>query len=700
MERRTITLLIALVALSTWACDTSRGLQSITEDRMRRHVEFLADDALLGRDTGESGIGEAEEYIAAFFGDAGLSPPPGCDDHFIDFELHRSAYDAAGTSLAITADGVEHRAELGSDFRPFDFSDEGRVEAQVVFAGYGITADEHDYDDFAGLDVEGKIVLVLRHEPGENDPDSAFDGTSSSRHALFTAKAERAAENGALGMILVTDPLHHEEAEDLRVRGSLRLDPPEPAEDEETVESPFLALQVDRALADLLARPSGVGLDELQRRVDDGTAPGSIDWEPVTVRLAVRTLEGSETVRARNVAGFVAGSDPALTHEWLVVGGHHDHVGGFPGEGDTVFNGADDNASGVSAVLELARAFASAGERPRRSILFVTFSAEERGLLGSRALVEQALVPVEQIVFMLNLDMIGRNPERAVEVYGDGYVRELREIVDAANEPLGIPLQFNGSGYAGNSDHDAFFDSDVPFTFFFTGTHEDYHQLGDHPEKLDFSRMQSIARLAHGVIDRVANADRAPTFVHNVTWLGIRVEVDDAAAPPAARITGVEEASRAEQAGLLAGDVLLAFDDEALEHPDDVGPRFREIDPGPLVALSVSRDGDELRVEVERARTGYLGVFPGAVDDDQRTAHGLNEGQGIVLLRVVAGGPAEAAGLLEGDIMISIEGRPVGTNSLRSRLMQIGAGETVDVALIRDDDRISLPLELGERPSR
>ncbi len=463
------------------------GRENIRAEDLRRNVRSLAADSLLGRETGEPGVRKAERFIAKEFKKTGLSRLPGHDDYFIDFTLYRQGYEPGGTGLTLQLGERVKKSRIGTSFRPFPFSDEGTVEAPLVFVGYGITAPEHDHDDYGGVDVEGKIVLMLRHEPRENDPDSSFEGTNSTRHALFSTKAANAREHGAAGMLLVTDLLHHDSHEDLRVGGALRLNLPEPSsESAEPDESePFVAIHISQDLASSIVSSAGHSLAQMQRAVDDGSSPAEFPLPDVVAKMGVLRSQNSEEVAARNVAAFLEGRDPDLKDEWIVIGGHHDHIGGFQGQGDTVFNGADDNASGTSGVLALAQAFADRAERPRRSIAFVTFSGEEKGLLGSQALVTREQVPIDRVVFMLNLDMIGRNPERDVELYGDGFVKGLRDVVESANRDQDLPLEFGGAAYAGNSDHDPFYEKDIPFMFFFTGVHEDYHQLGDHPDKLD-----------------------------------------------------------------------------------------------------------------------------------------------------------------------------------------------------------------------
>ena len=233
------------------------GSTSITADRLREHVSYLASDSLAGRETGEPGVRKAERYIAKELRRVGLTPLPGQNSYFLDFTLYRRAYDTRATSVTVTTADGKLRGSVGVDFRPFPFSDDGEATSEVVFAGYGITAPDHEWDDYEGLDVEDKIVLLLRHEPGENDPDSSFDGTSSTNHATFATKARNAQQHGARGMLLVTDPLHHTAVDDMRTGGALRLEPLEEAHVDDEEEPPFLALHISQEMAKEIAASSG-----------------------------------------------------------------------------------------------------------------------------------------------------------------------------------------------------------------------------------------------------------------------------------------------------------------------------------------------------------------------------------------------------------------------------------------------------------
>ena len=508
-------LLIPIFLTAATACRPG-GITSITPAALRSHAGYLASDELAGRMTGTDGIGRAEQYIADAFSRFGLQPLPGDDDHFIDFSLYHKGYDSTGTFTDITVQGQTYHGEAGVGVKPFFFSGEGEHEAELIFVGYGITASEYAYDDYEGLDVKGKLVLMLRHEPNNDDPDSSFKGTSFTRHAYFVTKAKNALAHGAAGMILFTDPLWQAGVDDLRLGGRYYLDPGgeasksgESSGSRNGIDPAFLAVHISRGLARAVFEAHGMTPAGLQRTIDRGVKPKDLLLAKASARVSVRTMTEARRLRASNVAGFIEGRDPVKRHEWIVIGGHHDHLGSFSGEGDTIFNGADDNASGVSGVLELAEAFARYTFRPRRSLLFLTFSAEEVGLLGSRALLEQRMLPVDKIKLMLNLDMIGRNPDDPVRVYTSGEAGAVRSKTEQMAQELELPLVFDryyGSDQA-MSDSDPFFRQGIPTFFFYTGSHADYHQTGDHADLLGYEKMAKIVRLSYGLLHYAAEVD-------------------------------------------------------------------------------------------------------------------------------------------------------------------------------------------------
>ncbi len=698
------------------------AISTITASDLRAHVEELASDAYEGRGTLTPGGDKAANYLAEQFKAYGLSPIPGQTSFKVPYTLSQFSYSPTENVIEVVRGNTRTSLELGKDFSPFVFSNSGQLkETAVVFAGYGISAPDLGWDDYSELNVKGKLVLVLRHWPNEKNKESKFADT---RHGLFTTKARVAQQHGAVGMLLVTDPRHHQATEDdFSDTGFIRL----PLTDEEKKQSAeeqatrakqastskFYAAHISQATAELLIatrrrnkkrnKNNGPDLAAIQAGLDSGTLTVKNIRLRSKASIQISAARTSAPVHPDNVIAYIKGSDPTLSQELVVIGGHYDHLGVAPtGSGDRIYNGADDNASGTSGVLELAQAFASLAVPPRRSLVFVGFSGEEKGLLGSMALLKEKQLKEEQIAFMLNLDMIGRNPNKPVEIVGDAYATTIKDAIDAANKDVGLKLDFKGTDYSGNSDHHSFFRRDIPMMFFFTGTHKDYHQLSDHSDKLAFDRMEKIVRVSYGVLNRIANADHAPSFIHRVPWLGVRIEVlkTTISGPTieAATIVEVEDNSRAMKAGVKAGDVIVSIGGKPLTQARTIGKRFRELKPGVQVELTLERGGHQsLSISVVRAKKGFIGIYPRELTDEERTRSGLAAGQGLGIRGFPRDSAAEKAGMEEDDFIIELAGHTVGMGNLGASLARIGAGEKVLVKIIRKGRRMSLSIVLGER---
>ncbi len=666
--------------------------EAALQDQLRAHVSYLASDALAGREVGSPGSALAERYVAASFRRSGLKPLPGQKDFFHEFPLYRRGFDAARTALTLQTPRGSEAAVPGVDFRPFSFSGTGEQSAGLVFAGYGITAPEYDYDDYRGLSVEGRFVLVLRHEPTGGGSEEFFQGARLTRHSLFTAKADNARRHGAVGMLLVTDPASAGGAEDLRLMDRYGT---EASLGTGGGRGRFLALHISRSLAERLLFEGGFGLRQAQKAVDGGARPAGLASLPVHLHLRVALEERAEEVPARNVVGYLPGSDPSLREEWILLGAHHDHLGSFAGRGDTVFNGADDNASGVAAVLALARSLAAAQPAPRRSLVFATFAAEEEGLFGSRRLAEE-LVPAGKTVLMINLDMIGRNPDRPVRVMGEGFAPDLRELVEEANRQVGLPLEYAGTGYAENSDHAPFFERGVPFLFFYTGMHEDYHGLRDEPDRLAYDRMAVIVRLVGLIARAAAERPERPGSVVNVPWLGVTFRPHGQEAGGELAVSAVSPGSGAEGV-LRVGDRIVSVDGAAVAGAESVRVSFSRVRPGQEISVGLRRQGAALEATLRRQPAGYLGVMVQRPEPPGEGRAGP-AAEGVLLGQVLPGGPAERGGLLPGDLILRVAGRPVDADSLTAVLEQLGAGRTVEIELLRGREALRSTLTLGRRP--
>ena len=572
----------------------------IDPERARADVAWLADPARQGRGIGTAGAAEAARFVADAFRDAGLVPAFGGEwVQRFDAPFRATLKEGNGLALGATAPA------LGTDWLPLGFSDDGKAEAELVFAGYGITAPDLSYDDYAGLDVKGKIVLVAQDFPRERDAASPFRDPRNLRYAEWRYKATNAREHGALAIVGVKDVWAHETPDDVP-----------PWRGQVSSRAGILAV---RTTAAALAR-AGVDVRALAAPVEADGRPRS---RPLGVPARVTVAVEHERAEAVNVAALLPGRDPALAGECVVIGAHLDHLGLggdaslAPEQVGAVHPGADDNASGVAAMLGLARAFAAGGPA-RCTVLFAAFGAEELGILGSAHLVRNppARCPVERMQLMVNLDMVGRPREGKVYVDGADTAKELRRVVEAlAARPTRLPLRvtFGGGGY-GPSDHTSFYARGVPVVSLFTGAHADYHRPTDTPEKIDSPGLAAVARLAHRVAREAAEREgrlevvRAPPPPPRErggergygTYLGAIPDFAERKDPGVA-LTGVRPGSPAEGAGLREGDVLLRLGSTKLLSLQDLAFALRSHRPGDEVEVEWARNGER---EVAKVRLG------------------------------------------------------------------------------------------------
>lgn len=498
------------------------ALDDIVERTLMAHTIFLASPAMGGRAAASLEGRIAANYIASHFERLGLRAIGDTGSFFQNFDVHRGWVDVDATSLSARIADTNVAFALGRDF---GFPQQGLhgtdAQGPLVSTGFAVHAPEFDYDDFEGIDVAGRIVLAFTHEPQEREPASRFKGRWHTVHAYHWRKIEQVRRAGAAGLLLIDEPPHREpllreSAADAQPTPSFAL--------AETVRDLPVFVITPRA-ADVLLGPSGRTSQQIREALDRSGRPGSFAVPNVTVIMRKR-LTDRESLPARNVVALLEGADPALRHQYVIVSAHYDHLGTV---GDTVLPGADDNASGVAALLEIARAL-SEGPRPRRGVLFVAFDAEERGLLGSFHYVSHPVVPLEQTVAVLNLDMIGRNEDTpawptqagrtrdAVNIVGTLYSPDVRRAIESSNGTVGLALDFKTDGddreeWFARSDHFPFADRSVPAVLFNTGEHADYHSERDTADAIDSAKQARIARLALATARQLANDDRRPAFV-------------------------------------------------------------------------------------------------------------------------------------------------------------------------------------------
>lgn len=571
----------------------------IAPEQLQKHIEFLASPKMKGRDTGTPELDRAAHYIAGHFKRAGLEPGNG-KSYFQKFSVTVGA--KLGPKNHLKAAGAAQELAVNKDYAPLNFSDSGEATLPLVFAGYGITADEPRYDDYLHMDVSGKAVIVLRQEPQKNDEKSPFDGKEPTQHSQIVNKAINARNHGAKALILVNDQPGPAEEDVLLKFGAVTG--PENAG--------ILIVQVKRDIVDEWLKPAGKTLSQLQKEIDEKLEPQSFNvaGAKVELRVDVQKIHAA----TQNVVGILRGSDPKLAEEAVVVGAHYDHLGlGYrnsmaPSQAGKVHPGADDNASGTAAVMELASALAARRKEMKRTIVFVTFSGEELGLLGSTYYAKNPLWPLERTVAMVNLDMVGRPRNGKITVGGIGTSPVFKEIVEGANQ-AGLQLGFQQSGY-GSSDHQSFYLKSVPVLFFFSGLHSDYHKPTDVPERILYAEEARVADLVLRTTQTLASRDERPAFVRvqearpvtgsggsgygayfgSIPDMGEEVE--------GVKFADIRDGSPAAKAGLKAGDILVEFAGKPIKNLYDFTYALRTHKPGETVSVTVLRGKERLTVNV------------------------------------------------------------------------------------------------------
>ena len=511
------------------------GFNAIRENRLRADLTFLASDALEGRMSLENGDAVAIQWIASEFAKAGLEPA--AKGSFLQpVALIEYRGDREHSYVALRRDGSEKQWKFPEAFGSYHADVE--VTADVIFAGFGITAPELHYDDYQGIDAHGKIVMIFDHEPQETDPNSIFNGTGNTRYATGRVKILNAQEHGAVGVLIVAEPnrKHPSNQERVaRIGGSETRAVPIPSQAlaEDLLHTP--AATISDAAAKEIFSAAGASLSELQAAIDRDLKPQSRALPGTQVTLHYRNIS-AHAGTTYNVAGLLEGSDPKLKPETILFSGHHDHNGI---SGTDIWHGADDNGSGTVGVVALAHAFAAnaaRGERAKRSLLFVVYAAEERGLLGSFYMAAHPLRPLETTRAVLNFDMIGRNETESdqtqglidipadttnrLNLIGRSYSPDYNRTVVEENNYVGLDLDYRfDRDYALNiffrSDQFPFVLHNIPSFWWFTGFHPDYHHTTDTADKINYVKMAKILRLAYLTGFQFANEATPPKFLAN-----------------------------------------------------------------------------------------------------------------------------------------------------------------------------------------
>lgn len=673
-----IVLIGLLLGRGAWAAEKEAIAKNTeaaaAESRLTSAIELLASDEFEGRGLGSKGIDKAADYIANQFRALGLKTDLYDGTPFQKFTVTTSSKLGPKETnvLAIVGPKAEPGKEsqsadqkdqpkelkLDDDFSPLAVGGSGKFDLPLVFAGYGITAPKLNYDDYAGIDAKGKVVVILRHEPQQNNPHSVFEGTNDSQFAPIARKVSNAYEHGAEAVLLVTDEVEinkRVESAEKRLAQTVeelakleaefkKIKSPTKEQTQEQLKKvkdigeqiqkraaaaldefdPLLSftrggdaaegrripvIHIRRAVIEPAIKAAlGKDLAAIEKEIDKHAEPRSAEltgWKAV----GATNIERVEA-EVKNVVAILEGDGPHAD-ETIVIGAHYDHLGhggsnsAAPGSTE-IHNGADDNASGVAALLEVARELATREKKLPRRVVFIAFTGEERGLLGSARYVREPIVPLEKTIGMLNMDMVGRLDDDKLIVYGTGTAAEWQELIDDLNEKYAFKITRHPEGF-GPSDHSSFYAKEIPVLHFFTGTHKDYHRPTDDTDKINIAGMRRIAAMVAETAVKVAEEDNKLTYkeAKGKSQIGRGGDrpyfgsiPDFSQDKPGYALMGVTKGSPAEKAGLASGDIIVGLGDSRIGNLEDFDSALRKFKAGDRVKVTVQRGEGTKEFEV------------------------------------------------------------------------------------------------------
>jgi hypothetical protein len=570
---------------------------------MKKDLGYLAGDECEGRGLRTEGINKAATYIANEFKAAGLKPAYP-DGYFQPFSVKETYLESGPHKLTFTGPG---KKEIDSDFNKAftvsGLSGKGTVGGDVVFAGFGISMDK--YDDYKGLDVKNKIVIVLRQAPRAGAKKDPFLTEKESQdHSPLSQKIKLAAKNGAAAVVFVND-------RDMAGKDDRLMTFDYAADDGKIGAIPVV--HAKREVIDQMLVTSGRSLSVIEGEIDKTLKPLSFPVENWSAK--VQTSIGIRDIPCKNIVGYLEGAGP-LANETVVIGAHYDHLGrgekGTRNAGSNAIHyGADDNASGTTALLELARRYGARKDRQGRRIVFISFSGEERGLFGSLRYCDKPAFPLKDTVAMLNMDMVGRaRPDEKTKkdkltVGGVGSAKNFEKLLDAANEKAGFKIDKVKSG-TGPSDHTSFYLVKVPVYFFFTGDHPEYHTPKDRPETINFEGIVRVADMVDELTTMIATAKERPEYVAGMGGsmsmgpsgpkLGVMPRYDDAETRGMG-IEGVVPGGAAEAAGIKKGDLITAIAGKPVKNVQDYMKVMAGMKRNEEIEITVDRDGKTVKLK-------------------------------------------------------------------------------------------------------
>jgi hypothetical protein len=588
-------LALLLLGLAAWAAIPDVG--SADPQRYLNDIKALTAPAMEGRGDGTKGLTRAQHLLEDRYKVLGLQPA-GTHGYLQPFSVITGAKLKSHNRFSVHEGNTRRDLKINQDFVPFSFSSSGTVTAPIVFAGYGATADEFHYDDYAGLDVKDKIVVVLRYEPSGFAAKSGDHGLT--QHSQLITKVINARNHGAKAIVLVNGKLGDGEEDMLTRFGS--VSGPENAG--------ILFVQVKNAVAEEWFKAAGKSLADVQKEINESTKPASFVF-PETLKASIDVSIESTRATVNNVLACL----PGKTDEYVIIGAHYDHLGRgnfdslAPSQIGQIHPGADDNASGTAGVLELARLMAPQKGQLQRGILFASFAGEELGLLGSAAWVKEPTLPLDKAIAMLNMDMIGRIKDGKVFIGGVGTGSTFKPMLDEIQRTSTLKLEFSAGGYAA-SDHTSFVSKRIPVLFFFSGLHSDYHKPSDTWEKINSESAVELLKVVSALGLELAETPQRPQFVTVVEdkpagggGMGYGPYFgsipDFGQIENGVKFSDVKPGSPAAKAGFKAGDVLVEFGGKPIKNLYDFTDALRRSKVGDVVKVKVLRDGQPIEASVK-----------------------------------------------------------------------------------------------------
>ncbi len=594
--------LIALLSSTICWLSVAPSLAQVrTTDTFLESLRYLASDQMKGRGNGSPELEQAARYIAELFHDFGLLPAGDEQTYFQEFELGLGRAFGPDNQLTVETGTEQIRLQVQKDYVPLTSGPDSVIQGPLVFAGFGISAPELNYDDYKDLNVVGKIVLVFEHEPQEQVEDSLFAGKELTPYATVLHKIMNAKERGAAGVILLSDSFNHPQGQEQQPRRTVEVE-----------DMGIPSLRLTREWSERLLQHSGRDPVEIADRINSSVSPLSFDLG-FTAVVSLDIVQVRRTVR--NVLGLV----PGETDSVIVLGAHYDHLGLgsigslAPEARGQVHNGADDNASGTAGLLQLAQDLGRSSS-PKQGLLFIAFAGEELGLLGSRYYTEHPTIPLEQTTAMFNLDMIGRS-EGDLLIGGVRTAAEFSRILDEVQEFS--PLQFSYSDdLRGSSDHLSFSSRKIPVLFFFSGLHGDYHRPSDDWERINVATTGQVLDVVRGSLDRLLELNQPLPYVEvdrpasrerrggrrqrrPRPWFGSLP--DTSWSLGGVRFEQILSETPAAEAGLKDGDVLVLFNGQTIDNLRQFLAALEAKSPGDEVEIAVFRKGELIRTTVRLA---------------------------------------------------------------------------------------------------